>query len=127
MAASRSMRVWAWAISPASTMDDAACRASRAWWRASRPNRSIHRRSAWRRDRPREQLTGAVGEARDLVLVHRVDERLAGREVPVEGARCPTPASRAIARIDGSLFAAAKARVAATSSISRLRAASARR
>src|ERR1700733_8585193 len=38
----------------------------------------------------------------------------------------PTPASRAIARIDGSASADAKARVAAASSMSRLRAASAR-
>src|SRR5580693_5301951 len=38
----------------------------------------------------------------------------------------PTPASRAMARIDGSVSAEAKARVAAQSSMSRLRAASAR-
>jgi hypothetical protein len=70
-------------------------------------------------------LRRTCGEPPHLILIDRTDQRLARREVAVER-RDPTPASRARARIDGSVFDRANTSVATRSSASRLRAASAR-
>src|SRR5580700_4985483 len=73
MAASSSVWVWAWAISPDSII--ASSVSSMPFLVAIQsPNSSIQRRSA----------AGGGGEPRDLIAVDRVDERLAGGEVPVE-------------------------------------------